>query len=453
MRRLLKKLLSPVGQALHFIGSNIWLLAVLGPPIVLLTGRYELLVFIFLLILIWELTKRFTGFLIRRSGSESWQVPDQHLTYAGYMYVLLALALCAISINTGLNLLYLVACLLPALLLSSMVISSFVMTRLRARWDLPDYIFADEEFEADLLVRNNKKWVASPAITVDISPLNQSDDDQPEISAGYLPPERTKPLPFRHAFPARGYDSIPALHACTTFPFGLMKASATVVEETEVLVFPALGRIRKSSLVQKGGPGGKHEQQISRRASIGDFRSLREYREDDSYSHIHWRTSARLGELYVKEFEHPQQEHYLLLLDAYLPEAESRKEEKQNRRRFEKAVSFTATLAKRFLDEGAFFAFASCCPDKVQLPWGAGPAHFFNLMELLALAKRSDRTSLQDLSRSLGPSYLGKGTIYTITLGAAEPTAGARELSTPPERTVSINTTSRAFDEIFTLER
>ena len=91
MRRFLKKILAPIGQALHFIGSNIWLLAVLGPPIVLLTGRYELLVFIFLLILIWELTKRATGFFIRRSGGETWQVPDQHLTYAGYMYVLLAL--------------------------------------------------------------------------------------------------------------------------------------------------------------------------------------------------------------------------------------------------------------------------------------------------------------------------------------------------------------------------
>lgn len=453
MRRILKTIFSPVGQALHFIGSNIWLLAVLGPPVVLLTGRYELLVFIFLLILIWELTKRATGFVIRRSGTATWQVPDQHLTYAGYIYVLLALALSAISINTGLNLLYLIACLLPALLLSSMIVSSFVMTRIRGRWDLPDYIFADEEFDADLLLRNEKQWIASPAITVDLAPLNHSDDSQPEVSAGYLPAQQTKPLPFKHSFSERGQNSLSELSAHTTFPFGLMKASAAVVEDTEVLVFPRLGRIKDSSLFRKGGLGGEHEKNISQRASIGDFRALREYREDDSYSHIHWRTSARLGDLYVKEFEQPEQEHYLLLLDTYLPDVDYQRDQKRLKRRFERTISFTATLAKKFMDKGTYFAFASYCPELTKLPWGAGPAHFFNLMEALALADNSKTHTMQDLARSIGPSYLAKGVIYAITMGAAEPTAGSRALPTPPERTITINASSQAFDEIFTIER
>lgn len=452
MRSFMKRILSGIGAILHFIGGNVWLLVIFGPPVVLLTGRYELLMFLLLLIVFWELTRRVTGMVIRRGAVETWQMPEQHLTYTGYIYLLLALALCAISLNSGLNLLYLMTCLLPSLLVASMVVSSFVMSRLKGRWDLPGYIFAGQQFQADLLLKNRKRWIGSPGVTVETDPAG-GNGELASAPAGYVPPGQTRLLKFGHTFPERGPDSLPALRGSTTFPFGLMQASATLAEKREVLVFPALGRINSDKLNPRGGAGDEEEQKLARKAPMGDFRSLRKYREGDSFSHIHWRTSARMGELYVKEFERPDRQHFLLLLDTYLPPTSSAEREERQRDRFEKAVSFVATLAEMFLKRGTFYAFASYCPHLVRLPWGAGPAHFYQLLELLARVQSSDTDSLRALAGAMGPRYLDRGVVYVVSLGSDPASASSRGLGLPADRMVLIDANSDEFDEVFTLDR
>src|SRR5439155_887264 len=55
-------------------------------------------------------------------------------------------------------------------------------------------------------------------------------------------------------------------------------------------------------------------------AAQSDFHGLRAFRSGDSPHWIHWRTTARLGELMVREFEETPNDSLVLILDAWLPE-------------------------------------------------------------------------------------------------------------------------------------
>ena len=48
--------------------------------------------------------------------------------------------------------------------------------------------------------------------------------------------------------------------------------------------------------------------------------SIREYVPGDAYNRIHWKTSARQGELLVKEFELEQTADVLIFLDLHAPD-------------------------------------------------------------------------------------------------------------------------------------
>ena len=51
-----------------------------------------------------------------------------------------------------------------------------------------------------------------------------------------------------------------------------------------------------------------------------DFYGIRSYRPGDSPRWIHWRTTARVGQPMVREFEEPPQQHLTVILEAWLPD-------------------------------------------------------------------------------------------------------------------------------------
>ena len=66
-----------------------------------------------------------------------------------------------------------------------------------------------------------------------------------------------------------------------------------------------------------GDPRGEHSRQAGSRHELAraDFHGLRQYRTGDSLRWIHWRTSARRGQLMVKEYEDVPGEDLVLVFD------------------------------------------------------------------------------------------------------------------------------------------
>ena len=80
----------------------------------------------------------------------------------------------------------------------------------------------------------------------------------------------------------------------------------------------------------------------------GDYYGLREWRPGDSQRWIHWRTSAKLGELAVRQFEQQRNRDLILVLDLWQPDSPTEQELLQT----EIAISFLATAVTDFSHRG-----------------------------------------------------------------------------------------------------
>ena len=114
---------------------------------------------------------------------------------------------------------------------------------------------------------------------------------------------------------------------------------------------------------------------------------LRAYTPETPFKYIHWKASARQQTLQVKVFEPTTTLKVSLFLDVesfHLPESPMSEDE------FERAVSLTASLAHRFIQDGlAVGCFANACmadteDGQVILYPGAGLDHLTTILELLA---------------------------------------------------------------------
>jgi uncharacterized protein (DUF58 family) len=141
--------------------------------------------------------------------------------------------------------------------------------------------------------------------------------------------------------PRRGRYRFGPLAVSSRFPMGLVKASAKLKHYERVVAWPRLGRLDPRWLQLVGANRlGRQRQQYRQGPIDGDYYGLREWRPGDSRRWIHWRTTAKLGKLAVRQFEQMQDQDLALVLDLWQPEQPS----EEHLMRIEIAVGFVATV-------------------------------------------------------------------------------------------------------------
>lgn len=115
----------------------------------------------------------------------------------------------------------------------------------------------------------------------------------------------------------RGRFTVGPAHLGVGDPFGLTLRSGTIAGETEVIVRPRVVELR--GLVSAPG---HHRSATSTRSPVpvpspahDEFLALREYAVGDDLRRIHWRSTARVGELMVRDDESAWRPHTILVLD------------------------------------------------------------------------------------------------------------------------------------------
>ncbi len=88
-----------------------------------------------------------------------------------------------------------------------------------------------------------------------------------------------------------------------TDPFGIFSVSKTVACITDLTVYPSVRVPENLKLMDVPVIKRVGEEVVSYAGCSTDFRGQREYRKEDSKRIIHWRATARRGELTVKEFD------------------------------------------------------------------------------------------------------------------------------------------------------
>ncbi len=129
-----------------------------------------------------------------------------------------------------------------------------------------------------------------------------------------LRPGKERQAAYRLPTSRRGILSVGPLEALRSDPLGLARRRITVSGTVEVVVYPRVDRITSP-------PGGKEQptavrnRQMVQAARRDSFRGLREYVAGDDLRLVHWRSSARTGELVVRQDEQPRPQATAVVLD------------------------------------------------------------------------------------------------------------------------------------------
>jgi uncharacterized protein (DUF58 family) len=246
-------------------------------------------------------------------------------------------------------------------------------------------------------------------------------DRLPEPRVFEAPPlkgDETTTIEASLYFAKRGVYELGPAEVGVTDPFGLLRFVRRFGEKTEVVVYPEVHELRDFPI--RGG-----NVEVGARGSRGqrgdEFAGLREYRRGDDRRHIHWKSVARTGELYVKEFAVEAPRRYAVALDLRREGLRALEAE------VEDAVSAAASVLTRLARER--LPFRLVCADGAgnSTPFGSGEASYWAAMRLLATARA-------DGARRLGQAVLaeedglGEGVVLISRTRNEDLPAGVRRL-------------------------
>jgi len=113
----------------------------------------------------------------------------------------------------------------------------------------------------------------------------------------------------------RGRYTFPDSRLLMEDPFGFQRRSVELAATAAVLVFPRIADL--DTLFSEGGPGAHQGRRILLRRPVGyDVHGVREYMQGESLRRVHWPTTARRGQLMVKELEDSPRDEVAVVLDA-----------------------------------------------------------------------------------------------------------------------------------------
>jgi uncharacterized protein (DUF58 family) len=350
------------------------------------------------------------------------------------MYTFLVFALGLVAIQTGLNAVFLCTALVAGMLMCSPVMCGLTARGVQVTRKTEERVFAGDAFPLRVVLHNTKKWM--PAVGLRVAKEDENGEEQP---LARIPGQAYDVARFHHTFPRRGYHTLPGIRVRSQFPLGLTELSVSFRTWNEVLVLPRLGQVHMEALVHHFEQAREWEGGARRKAQRGTFRELRPYRPGDSLWRIHWQTSARKDDLYVKEYEERAHRRVLILLDAYVDPAEGET-------RFDildRKVSFAASLARRLEDMDMPYGLTSRCPGRIFFAPATGPGHLHNIWEALAVAELPQKRRPKELTRDVSDRGWKSGGVVVVTGGAE------RSFPSLPEDSIIIDVQSATFNEIF----
>ncbi|MCU1591719.1 MAG: hypothetical protein JWP11_2975 [Frankiales bacterium] len=140
---------------------------------------------------------------------------------------------------------------------------------------------------------------------------------RPRFVLDKIEPRGVRDVSYPVRADTRGRYSVGPLAVRLTDPFGLCELTRSFASVDDLIVTPVVNPL---PTIRLGGDwaGGGDSTARSVAASGSDDAATREYRHGDDLRKVHWRSTARVGELMVRREEQPFQSRATLLLDGRL---------------------------------------------------------------------------------------------------------------------------------------
>lgn len=202
----------------------------------------------------------------------------------------------------------------------------------------------------------------------------------------------------------RGVIGVGPLLVEVSDPLGLASITARAAGRLELTVYPRTDVI--SAVPDSGGrdplAGAEHARSLGRQGD--DFHSLREYVVGDDLRRVHWRSTARTGELMVRQDEMPWQGRTTLVLDV-------RRGAHAGTESFEAAISAAASVAEVCWRNRELVRLLAS--DGSDSGFGMGHAHTDAILEHLAAIEPAPNGSLRKVLDGLR-THAGGGALVVV---------------------------------------
>jgi uncharacterized protein (DUF58 family) len=264
-------------------------------------------------------------------------------TSGGAAFTLGTTAVGFAALNTGNNLLYLLLGSMLGFITVSGWLSEQAIRELRIERGHPRAVTVGHDLRLVYEVTNGKKRLPSLAVEISEAGLPEA-AFMAHVAAG----ERARARSI-NSFVRRGIYPLSTVTLSTGFPFGMFRKERDIEIPGEIVVWPrtdrpvrdpaaGAGRVPRVGTSVRGAAGAR-----------GEYRSLRAYRAGDDPRDIHWRSSARMREPVVREYERDGAETRWICLDLGAEPGEAA----------EVAVEVAAALASRAVAEHRPFALVA----------------------------------------------------------------------------------------------
>jgi uncharacterized protein (DUF58 family) len=234
----------------------------------------------------------------------------------------------------------------------------------------------------------------------------------------------------------RGEFELGPLRIVTGDPFGLFETERKISATSRLVVYPNTVPIPEFALPIGLLPGGDALRRRTHHIT-SNAAGVRDYVPGDSFSRIHWRTTARRGKLVVKEFELDPLADIWILMDAErtvhfgdamlsAADAELMPWETEDRNikvpptTEEYAVTITASLARHFLEKDRSVGFITYGQRRELIQVDRGPRQLTKILESLAVVRAKGTISMDQMLTLEGDQFTRGTTVIVVTPSTRE---------------------------------
>ncbi|MEU8226452.1 DUF58 domain-containing protein [Kribbella sp. NPDC048915] len=236
------------------------------------------------------------------------------LTTRGRAFVAAGITASLCALLLGQKDLLRVGILLAALPVVAALVVGRTRLRLQVRRSLaPDQVPVGAPATVELALSNQGRMPAGLLLLEDRIPYVLG--HRPRFVVDRVSPNWRRTVTYTVKSDVRGMFQVGPLMLTVADPFGLVETTRTFTRSQHLLVTPRVYKLPEVRLgADRAGSGENRPRAI---ASAGEEdATVREYRDGDDLRRVHWRSTARRGELMVRREEQPWQSRCSLFLDA-----------------------------------------------------------------------------------------------------------------------------------------
>lgn len=234
------------------------------------------------------------------------------LTLTGWMLIVVAMGIGSAAYNTASNILFMTLSLMLSSLVLSGILSLINFKKLRWHLKAPEHLQVGEVGVAEIELENKKSVFPSMSLCFRVGGSEQVAATSLYMSSA-LPAGASTRLEWTFKPQRRGSCQLNLHGVGSKFPFGFIDKSFVETQEYRVLVWPA----RVDYQFTPDAVGRRYFSGISRRSSgLGsDLLKIRDYVAGDAPRLIHWKATARLNKLMVRQLAQEGEGGFHLVID------------------------------------------------------------------------------------------------------------------------------------------